>query len=600
MPELGVVQEIPRVVGKWPGNIDLLLHMLRAGKTSYIQQVYLALFEEYQCTTLNTRILWMDQIITMDSQHMKFILATGFEHFWRGKAQKERFAKFVGNGIFNRDDEMWKMHRSMARPFFAWDRISDFEQFEKYSAHAMSILTSFAESGRPCDIQDLHTRFSLDSSAEFLLGQELNTLSAALPSAGAESFGAKGSETHDKWGEFVRAFDLCQDISTRRAKIGKIWPLFELFDDTMEKPAKTIKDGLEPLVEAALKDKTDSKQGRKEDSMEQKTFLQHLAESTEDVGLIRDQLLSIIIASRDTTACLLSFVVYFLAMHPEIMERLRAEVLDVCGSTGTPDADSIREMRYSTRSASVLTESVHNTYIVTVAVRAVVNETLRIFPAVPLNVRESRAASCVFPAGDPTFANATPLYVPGGTPLMYFPLLMQRNPTLWGPDAERFDPERWLDPQRLARYTANPLMFQPFSAGPRIVSTLSAVAAFWQFCIPADVPLGLLQCIGQNYAYNQASFFLVRLVQRFDGVRLAPDAQPRESLPPAEWKTGRGRQCVEQIWPAAAMTLFVKVGLIIMVKLGYSIKHNHSREDCGFVSPRRKREIVSRALASSV
>ncbi|KAA1473301.1 cytochrome P450 monooxygenase CYP63 [Dentipellis sp. KUC8613] len=509
------VQEIPRVVSKWPGNIDLLLHMLRAGKTSYIQQVYLALFEEYQCTTLNTRILWMDQVITMDSQHMKFILATGFEHFWRGKAQKERFAKFVGNGIFNRDDEMWKMHRSMARPFFAWDRISDFEQFEKYSAHAISILTAFAESGRPCDIQDLHTRFSLDSSAEFLLGQELNTLSAALPSAGAESFGAKGSETHDKWGEFVRAFDLCQDISTRRAKIGKIWPLFELFEDTMEKPAKTIKDGLEPLVEAALREKADSKQGRRKDSMEQKTFLQHLVESTEDVGLIRDQLLSIIIASRDTTACLLSFVVYFLAMHPEIMERLRAEVLDVCGSTGTPDADSIRQMRY---------------------MRAVLNETLRIFPAVPLNVRESRAASCVFPAGDPTFANATPLYVPGGTPLMYFPLLMQRNPTLWGPDAEHFNPERWLDPQRLARYTANPLMFQPFSAGPRI-------------------------CIGQNYAYNQASFFLVRLLQRFDGVRLAPDAQPRESLPPAEWKTGRGRQCVEQIWPAAAMTLFVKGGL---------------------------------------
>jgi hypothetical protein len=30
------------------------------------------------------------QIITMDQEHSKFVLATGFNHFWRGKSQKER------------------------------------------------------------------------------------------------------------------------------------------------------------------------------------------------------------------------------------------------------------------------------------------------------------------------------------------------------------------------------------------------------------------------------------------------------------------------------------------------------------------------------
>jgi hypothetical protein len=59
----------------------------------------------------------------MDQEHAKFILATGFRHFWRGKAQKERMFVFVyvgfkkcnsfdnretflGEGIFNRDDEV--------------------------------------------------------------------------------------------------------------------------------------------------------------------------------------------------------------------------------------------------------------------------------------------------------------------------------------------------------------------------------------------------------------------------------------------------------------------------------------------------------------
>jgi len=53
---------IPRVIGKWPGNVDVLLKMMGAFKNSYILDVYLQLFEEYQCTTLNLRILWRDNV----------------------------------------------------------------------------------------------------------------------------------------------------------------------------------------------------------------------------------------------------------------------------------------------------------------------------------------------------------------------------------------------------------------------------------------------------------------------------------------------------------------------------------------------------------
>ena len=53
---------IPRVVGNWPGNIDILFTMMSAFNTSYVLDVYLQLFEEYQCTTLNLRILWRDNV----------------------------------------------------------------------------------------------------------------------------------------------------------------------------------------------------------------------------------------------------------------------------------------------------------------------------------------------------------------------------------------------------------------------------------------------------------------------------------------------------------------------------------------------------------
>lgn len=68
-----------------------------------------------------------------------------------------------------------------------------------------------------------------------------------------------------------------------------------------------------------------------------------------------------------------------------------------------------------------------------------------------------------------------------------------------------------------------------------------------------------MQCLGQNFAYNEASFFLVRLLQQFDTFTLAPEFQPEGSRPHAGWKTKQGRQAYEQCWPAAALTLYVKV-----------------------------------------
>lgn len=97
-------------------------------------------------------------------------------------------------------------------------------------------------------------------------------------------------------------------------------------------------------------------------------------------------------------------------------------------------------------------------------VRAIINEVLRLFPPVPLNERAS-SRSVVLPAR-PT---ETPLYMPGPhTSMIYSTMLMQRNPDLWGPDADLFDPMRWLD-QRHKSIISDPFKYIPFNAGPRIV-----------------------------------------------------------------------------------------------------------------------------------
>ncbi|KAF8151560.1 cytochrome P450 monooxygenase CYP63 [Crassisporium funariophilum] len=509
---------IPRVMGKWPANIDILLRMMRAFKTSYVLDVYLQLFEEYQCTTLNTNILWRDNIITMDQEHAKFVLATGFQRFWRGKSQKERMELFLGEGIFNRDDDVWKMHRSTARPFFARERIVDFQIYEKHCARTLALLSKSEASHAPCDAQDIYGRFTLDAASEFLFGKNLDTLSASLPVPGKAAMGPKGSTTEDTWGSFTQAFEMAQQNVTSRARLGAIWPLFEMFTDKNKEHCEVIHEWLDPLVKRAIDDKQRLERAGMESPIVDKNFMQHLADSTNDPKLIRDQLLSMLLASRDTTACVLTYITYFMALHTEIAEKLRAEVLEHCGPSSPPTVEKFRDMKY---------------------MRAVINETLRLFPPVPLNIRETRNAPCVLPPPDRTYSDCSdsqPLYMPSQTTIMYLPLLTQRNRALWGDDADDFDPERWIDPERIAKYVANPAMFTPFSAGPRI-------------------------CLGQNYAYNEMSYFLVRLLQRFDRFTLATEFQPEGSLPPTEWKDRKGRQAFERIWPSAAMTLYIKGGL---------------------------------------
>jgi cytochrome P450 len=85
-----------------------------------------------------------------------------------------------------------------------------------------------------------------------------------------------------------------------------------------------------------------------------------------DPVVLKDEILNIMIAGRDTTAGTLTFVVYLLSTHPRVLSRLREEIATKIGLRNYPTYEAIRDMKY---------------------LRAVINETLRLFPAVPFNIR---------------------------------------------------------------------------------------------------------------------------------------------------------------------------------------------------------------------
>lgn len=65
---------------------------------------------------------------------------------------------------------------------------------------------------------------------------------------------------------------------------------------------------------------------------------------------------------------------------------------------------------------------------------AVCNETLRLYPTVPVTVRECIKATTVLGQD-----------IPVGTQLILAPWATNRSPTLWGPTAGDFVPERWIN-----------------------------------------------------------------------------------------------------------------------------------------------------------
>lgn len=173
------------------------------------------------------------------------------------------------------------------------------------------------------------------------------------------------------------------------------------------------------------------------------------------------------------TTALLSHTVYFLAIHPDVLKKAREEILDALGPEGAPTVEKMRGLKYRKPHRSCKSKSTQKSPLPYHPVRAVLNETLRLFTPLPSSIRDTRDKGVALPRSDETY-NSVPMYVPPGTPVLTMPYLMQRNKVLWGPDAEEFKPDRWFDPALQQKLSANSFIFVPFATGPRNVSHLTA------------------------------------------------------------------------------------------------------------------------------
>ena len=268
------------------------------------------------------------------------MLATQFADYGKGEPFHEEWKWFLGDSIFTTDGELWHASRQLLRPQFVKTRVADLEIFEYHIGELMELIPP---TGGEVDISALFYRFTLDSATDYLLGKSVDSLS--------------NPDT-----KFATAFAEVQKIQNEMSRAGpfqRILPKGRFWAGL-----KVINEFVEPFIDSALalnpadlKEKTGQ------------SFLHALAATgTRERKLIRDQVVAVLLAGRDTTAGALSFTFQELAGNRRIFDRLRREVLETVGDRRVPTYEDLKNMTYLQR---------------------VMNETLRLYPSVPFNVRMS-------------------------------------------------------------------------------------------------------------------------------------------------------------------------------------------------------------------
>jgi cytochrome P450 len=389
------------------------------------------------CNTFRTFGLFNTTVVsTAEPENIQEILATKFHDFDLGPARRDNFHEMLGNGIFTAEGEAWAHYRSQLKPQFTRHQVSDLEAADRHLQFLFRALPQEDAGGwiQSVDIMPLIYRFTLDVSTEFLFGESVNSQSATLHSQDS----GNTKELQEEM-DFTEAMNFAQDYIAWRWRLHGLYWLAN--SQRFKHACKVVKDFGDRFVRIAL-DRNHKRGSAKVGEKERFVMLDHMVEETKDPVELRDQVLHLLIAGRDTTSALLSWVILLLARHPEQFRKLREAVLEHFGTESEPT----QELTFT--SLKACKEIMHVLY-----------EAMRLYPLIPLNGRKALKDTFLPTGGGPD--GKQPIAIMKGEEVGYSIYVMHRRADIWGADAKEFHPERW-EGRKLG------WDFIPFSGGPRV------------------------------------------------------------------------------------------------------------------------------------
>jgi cytochrome P450 len=362
------------------------------------------------------------------------------------------FAPPLGNGIFTQEGAAWKHSREMLRKQFVR---TQYQKLDGFSEHVDSLLRALPHDG-VIDLQPLFFKFTLDTTTALLFGRSVYSLRAGID--------------HDSDNRlFSESFNVAQE---GLAKHFRLAPWHSIYNpQKFRKACANVHRFVESYIDS-INDNVEQSEADEETSY----FFNKVAEGSSSKQDLRDQLLNVLLAGRDTTACCLSWTFRLIIRHPSVLHRLRHEIQTAVG-IAAPSRDNIKQMPF---------------------LACVIKESLRLYPPVPLNNRTAIRTTILPTGGGPD--GTSPILVRKGEVVVFSQYVNSRRKKIYGEDAAEFRPERW-ETGELADIG---YAYFPFHGGPR-------------------------QCLGEDFVITEISYTIVRLLQAYPTISL-PDGEPVEPV----------------------------------------------------------------------
>lgn len=409
----------------------------------------LAFFQE--AATTHGDIVYLDfgsnhAFLLNNPDHIKWVLQDNNRNYSKG-VKLEIAKQVLGNGLAVNDGPTWLVQRRLMQPAFHRQRIGEISQ---------RIGTAAEEWLEAEQTRWLHNGVTDINQAMYRLAAQVvfkAIFGSSIPhgSKSGRSSDADVDELVAAWGTILTTFNR---KSFAPIQLPMHWPT----------PSHRRYHRAFALLNGTVKRIIDERRSSGADGSDLLSLL--LAAQDEETGSamsdeqLRDEVMTMFLASHETTANTLVFALYLLSQHPETLSWLHEEWKGSL-SGRTPTFEDLPRLRLT---------------------RAVIEETLRLYPPAWLIYRAPFKDDEI--GGYPLAA---------GNMVMISPYVLQRDEQYWSqPNA--FKPDRFLDPETK---TNAPFTYFPFGGGPR-------------------------RCIGDQFAMTEMMLVLPMLLQQFNLNPISP------------------------------------------------------------------------------
>ena len=361
------------------------------------------------------------------------VLVTNHKNFHKGRGL-ERAKNLLGEGLLTSEGDYHLRQRRLAQPAFHRQRVSAYGA--TMSAYAATRRERW-RAGAEIDVHQEMMALTLAIVGKTLFDADVEHEAAEIGAALATTFESFNFGFFLPFGELLERLPLPANLRFKKARARLDATIYRLIEERRQ--ARVDRGDLLSML--------------------------LLAQDTEGDGSgmsdlqLRDEAMTIFLAGHETTANALTWTLYLLSQHPDVEQRVHAEVDAALGGR-LPSADDLAILPYT---------------------RMVLAESMRLYP--PAWIVGRRAVG-------PFEANGYP--IPARSIVLLCQYVMHRDER-WFPEPDRFDPDRFLP----ARQAERPkFAYFPFGGGPRV-------------------------CIGEQFAWMEGILALATIAQRWR-LRLVP------------------------------------------------------------------------------